>query len=118
MNNLKKGIRPKFDPRNKLIVPAIDIIKELKPDWVIFENVPNMTNTLIEDGDGVINIIDYIYRELGDEYVGSPRVVDVADYGVPQHRNRLITILSRTNQSIRVKATTFPFYVLKNPKNF
>ena len=28
-----------------------------------------------------------------------------------------VSILSRTNQSIRVKATTFPFYVLKNPKN-
>lgn len=95
LNNLKKGIRPKLDPRNKLIVPAIDVIKELKPDWVIFENVPNMTNTVIEDGDRVINIIDYINRELGDEYVGSPRVVDVADYGVPQHRNRLITILTR-----------------------
>jgi len=96
LNNLKKGIRPKFDPRNKLIVPAIDIVKALKPDWVIFENVPNMTNTIIEDGDGIINIIDYINRELGEEYLGSPCVVDVADYGVPQHRNRLITILTRT----------------------
>ena len=95
LNNLKKGIRPEFDPRNKLIVPAVDVVKTLKPDWVIFENVPNMTNTVIEDGEGIINIIDYINRELGDEYVGSPCVVDVADYGVPQHRNRLITILTR-----------------------
>lgn len=95
LNNLKKGIRPEFDPRNKLIVPAIDVVKALKPDWVIFENVPNMTNTIIEDGEGVINIIDYIKRELGNEYVGNPQVVDVADYGVPQHRNRLITILTR-----------------------
>ena len=95
LNNLKKGIRPEFDPRNKLIVPAVDVVKKLKPDWVIFENVPNMTNTIIEDGEGVINIIDYINRELGDEYVGCPQVVDVADYGVPQHRNRLITVLTR-----------------------
>lgn len=98
LNNLKKGIRTEFDPRNKLIVPAVEIVKELKPDWVIFENVPNMTNTLIENGDGVINIIDYINKELGVEYVGSPEVVDVADYGVPQHRNRLIFVLSRTKQ--------------------
>ena len=96
LNNLKKGIRPEFDPRNKLIIPAIDIVKELKPEWVIFENVPNMINTIIEDKDGVINIIDYINKVLGNEYVGSPYVIDVADYGVPQHRNRLITILSRT----------------------
>ena len=95
LNNLKKGIRPEFDPRNKLIVPAVEIAKRLQPEWIIFENVPNMTNTVIEDNDGVINIIDYIYRELGGIYVGKPTVVDVADYGVPQHRNRLITILTK-----------------------
>lgn len=101
LNNLKKGIRPEFDSRNKLIVPAIEIVKSLKPEWVIFENVPNMTNTVIEDGDnGVVNIIDYINRELSNEYVGSPQVIDVADYGVPQHRNRLITILTRNPKGI------------------
>ena len=101
LNNLKKGIRPEFDSRNRLIIPAIEIVKKLKPEWVIFENVPNMTNTVIEDEDaGVINIIDYIKRELGDEYVGSPQVIDVADYGVPQHRSRLITILTRSPQGI------------------
>ncbi len=100
LRNLKKGIRPKFDPRNRLIIPAIDVVKALKPEWVIFENVPNMINTVIEDGEDVIKIIDYIQRELGSEYVGSPIVVDVADYGVPQHRNRLITILTRNKKGI------------------
>ena len=100
LNNFKKGIRAEFDPRNRLIVPAIDVIKALKPEWVILENVPNMTNTIIEDGKGVINIIDYINRELGNEYVGKPMVVDVADYGVPQHRSRLITVLTRNFKGI------------------
>ena len=95
LNNFKKGVRPQFDPRNKLIVPAVEIVKALQPEWVIFENVPNMINTVIEDGDNVINIIDYINRELGDDYVGNPVIVDVADYGIPQHRNRLITILTK-----------------------
>ncbi len=101
LNNLKKGIRPEFDPRNKLIIPAVDVVKALKPYWVIFENVPNMVNTIIEDGNGGINIIDYICRELGDEYVGKPQVVDAADYGVPQHRNRLITILTRCPMGVK-----------------
>lgn len=95
LNNLKKGIRPKFDPRNRLIIPAIEIIKELQPQYVIFENVPNMVNTLIEHNDSVINIIDYIREELSETYVGKPEVIDAADYGVPQHRKRLITILTR-----------------------
>lgn len=99
LKNFRKGIRPKFDERNELIVPAVRIIKELKPRWAIFENVPNMINTLIPDAcDGVINIIDYIHRELGEWYEGNPVVVDVADYGVPQHRKRLITILRRTDE--------------------
>lgn len=101
LNNLKKSIRPKFDYRNQLIVPAVEIVRALKPEWVIFENVPNMINTFIEDGDGVINIIDFIFRELGDTYVGKPIVVNVADYGVPQCRNRLITVLTRNDSGIK-----------------
>lgn len=101
LNNLKKGIRPQFDPRNKLIVPAVEIAKVLQPEWIIFENVPNMVNTVIEDNNGVINIIDYINRELGDTYVGRPNIVDVANYGVPQHRSRLITILTRNENGKR-----------------
>lgn len=98
LRNFRNGQRSKFDERNRLIIPAVDIIKELQPEWVIFENVPNMVNTLIQDGeDNLINIIDYIHRELGENYDGDPVVIDVADYGVPQHRKRLITILRKNN---------------------
>lgn len=96
LRNFKKGIRPKFDERNRLIIPAIEIIKELRPEWVVLENVPNMTNTLILDNnDNLVNIIEYVFRELAPEYKGAYQVMDVAEYGVPQHRKRLITILSR-----------------------
>ena len=98
LSDYRKGLRPKMDERNRLIIPAIDVIKRLKPQWVILENVYNMVNTMIYDeNEELINIIDYIMRELGNEYVGKPQVVDVADYGVPQHRRRLITVLSRTD---------------------
>ena len=49
LNDYRKGLRPKFDERNRLIIPAIQIIKKLQPDWIIFENVSNMGNTLIYD---------------------------------------------------------------------
>lgn len=99
LNDYRKGLRPKFDERNRLIIPAIHIIKELKPEWVIFENVANMGNTLIyNENDELVNIIDYIHTELGEEYVGEPQVIDCADYGVPEHRVRLLTILSRTEK--------------------
>lgn len=101
LRNFKKGIRPKFDERNQLIIPTIRIIKALKPEWIIFENVPNMNNTLIlDESKELINIIDYIKRELGSEYIGKAEIIDVCNYGVPQHRKRLISIFTRTLKGI------------------
>lgn len=97
LNDFRKGVRQKYDERNRLIIPAINIIKELRPKWIIFENVSNMGKTLIHDeNDRLVNIIDFIHRELGDEYVGEPRVIDCANYGIAEHRVRLLTILTRT----------------------
>lgn len=97
LNDYRNGLRPKMDERNRLIIPAIKIIKKLQPNWVILENVANMTNTLIfDENEQLVNIIDYIKNELGSVYSGIPTVIDVADYGVPQHRKRLITVLTKT----------------------
>lgn len=99
LNDFRKGLRPKYDERNRLIIPAIHIIKKLRPKWIIFENVSNMVNTLIYDEkDNLVNIIDYIHEELGDEYIGEPQIINVADYGVPQNRVRLLTVFSRTKK--------------------
>lgn len=103
LSDYRKGLRPKMDERNRLIIPAIDIILALSPEWVILENVANMTNTLIYDENGeLVNIIAYIKRRLGSMYVGDPMVIDVADYGVPQHRKRLLTVLSRNENAKKV----------------
>ena len=103
LNDYRKGLRPKMDERNRLIIPALDIIVELKPEWIILENVSNMTNTLIYDEkNNLINIIDYIKQRLGNLYYGEPVVIDVADYGVPQHRKRLITVLTRNENAKKV----------------
>ena len=97
LSDYRKGMRPKFDERNRLIIPTLKIIKELKPQWIIFENVANMKNTamLNENGD-LVNIIEYIRGELIDNYVGTATIIDCADYGVPQHRKRLLTVFSRS----------------------
>ena len=98
LSEYRKGLRPEVDERNRLILPALDVIQALKPEWVILENVPNMTNTMIYNKDNeLVNIIDHIFDVLGKEYVGVPTVIDTASYGVPQHRKRLITVLTRTS---------------------
>ena len=96
LSDYRKGLRPKMDERNRLIIPAIEIIQALQPEWINLEYIYNMVNTLIYDEkNNLTNIIDYIKTSLGDNYFGSPVVVDAADYGVPQHRKRLITVLTR-----------------------
>jgi DNA (cytosine-5)-methyltransferase 1 len=96
LRGIRDGQKPKFDKRNQLIIPTLDIIKTLRPKTVFFENVPEMVNTFILDKNGdLVNIIDHIEKELGDEYIGRPEIVQFADHGVPQRRSRLITIYTR-----------------------
>lgn len=110
LRNYRKGIRPKFDERNRLIIPTLNIIKKLRPLWVIFENVPNMGNTyILDDNENLVNVLDFIHAQLGKDYTGGAQVIDVADYGVPQHRKRMITVFSRNPKAIKhfVKTSTY-----------
>ena len=99
LQEIREGRKPKDDPRNRLIIPTIQLVKKLKPQWLLLENVKEMQNTIIPINDGCYkNIIDYIKEELAPEYVGGPEVVNCADYGIPQTRVRLITIFTCSKQ--------------------
>ncbi len=88
------------DPRNRLVIPALDVIKRLRPRWVLFENVPGMRFTEITDEDGRrVKILDYIAAQLGSDYVGGGEVVACEDFGVPQRRKRLITMFTRDHHA-------------------
>lgn len=96
LRNIREGKRPKLDPRNRLILPALDVIGKLKPRWVVFENVIEMRNTVIEDASGEFRrILEIIQAALGREYKGAAYDVEFADYGIPQRRQRLITVFTR-----------------------
>ena len=96
---IEQGNRGKEDERNRLIIPTLDIICELKPEWVLLENVPGMKNTIIRDEQNkTVNIIEYIKHRLGNDYIGDAEVIACDDYGIPQLRKRLITIFTRKYQ--------------------
>lgn len=105
LSEIKKGNRPDVDPRNLLIFPSLEIINELKPDIVVFENVPEMVNTAIPYNNDMVFIVDIIKNELVD-YAVEFKVIEFANYGIPQRRQRLITIATR-NQSLKNHLTTF-----------
>lgn len=96
LSSVRAGRKPALDERNRLIVPTMDLARRLKPETVLLENVPEMADTMILDEHGrPTAILDYVERCLGSDYAGRAEVVEFADYGVPQCRQRLITVYSR-----------------------
>ena len=62
------GLRLEFDPRNQLIFYAVDVIKRVKPKFVLLENVPKQLTTKIEYNGKIVLIPEYIKSELGQDY--------------------------------------------------
>jgi len=62
------GQKDPSDPRNYLIVYAIEMVKKIKPKYVLFENVPMQLKTKIIIDDKEYLIPEYIEKELGDTY--------------------------------------------------
>jgi DNA (cytosine-5)-methyltransferase 1 len=98
---IKVGNRPEEDVRNRLIIPALDVICALRPQWVLLENVPRMKDMVIRTDDGHIQILDYVSKRLGNDYRGRGEVLTCSDYGIPQIRKRLITLFTRNENGKR-----------------
>lgn len=95
------GRKDPKDPRNVLIYYAVEAIKRIKPRFVIIENVPMQQHTKITYKKEDVFIPQYVEAELGAEYnFNSERVVNAADFGVPQSRSRYIYLLSRKDQNV------------------
>lgn len=90
------GKRDPCDIRNQLIFYAIEIIKKIKPKYILLENVPQLLKTKIIINGKTITIPDYIFEELGNNYnFSNQSLVSAMDYDVPQMRKRNIFLLSR-----------------------
>ncbi len=90
------GKKDPNDVRNFLIYYAIEAIKQIKPKFIILENVPMQNHTKIKFKNEMVLIPDYIYSELGNNYVfNENRIINAMDYGVPQSRIRNIYLLVR-----------------------
>lgn len=86
------GKQDKFDVRNDLFLYAIKLIKDVKPDYFIFENVPGFMTTSILYNEEPRIIPDVIKDLLRTTYTMSFNIVDTQDYGVPQSRTRMILL--------------------------
>lgn len=88
------------DPRNELIFEFIRLVKEIRPSTIMMENVPGLAK-----GAGS-HLFEMAMQDLQTQgYHLSYDVVDVADYGVPQRRRRLVVLGSRSTSIEIPKAT-------------
>ena len=96
------GNRYEFDIRNELIYYVIDVVKRIKPKFVLIENVPTILKTKVEFNNKVMLIPDYLKEELGEIYNFNERtLVKAMDYGIPQMRERNIFLLVNKTEKIR-----------------
>ena len=84
------GNRVVSDPRNSLYLEMLEIVKKVKPDYVVMENVEGLRSML--DGKVETQIIND-YKEIG--YQINVTTLNAADYGVAQQRKRVIFIGNR-----------------------
>ncbi len=88
------GQQLKDDKRNSLILPVLNLVKEIKPKYVFLENVPLILQTKIIFKRKETLITDVIKEVLGNDYNIRFSVIDTKDYEVPQTRERAIMLLS------------------------
>lgn len=91
MRTLNKGSSVK-DSRNDLVFDFLRFVRVLKPKTVMLENVPGLAS------DKRLLRFKKALSSLGYSY--ETRIVNAADYGVPQRRRRLLLLASQIDALI------------------
>ncbi|CAM8668277.1 Dcm Site-specific DNA methylase [Comamonadaceae bacterium] len=99
------------DPRNDLVLRYLEVAEALRPKFLVIENVPQMLNHGFDGRLGKLSeiVIKMLENDLG--YRVEVAVVNCADYGVPQLRERAVFIASS------IGPASFPKTTHTDPKN-
>ncbi|MGP1471791.1 MAG: DNA cytosine methyltransferase [Schwartzia sp. (in: firmicutes)] len=82
--------RAEQDPRNELVLTYAKLIRELRPKFIVMENVKGILT--LNGGSYLKNVI----KQLHDAgYNAKYKLINMADYGVPEIRERVIIIGNR-----------------------
>jgi DNA (cytosine-5)-methyltransferase 1 len=86
------GKRALDDPRNQLVFHYVRLVAELQPKYFVFENVKGLT--LGKHAEFLKELISAL-DDAGYDVVLPYRVLNAADFGVPQNRFRLFVVGAR-----------------------
>jgi len=75
------------DPRGNLALVALGVAEKLRPDWLVFENVPGL---LSSDNGRDFGAFLWLLEQCG--YGWAYRVLDAQFAGVPQRRRRIFLV--------------------------
>lgn len=75
------------NPNNSMFKEFVRFVKDIRPEWFLFENVWGLTNI---DGGETETMIEAEFEKLG--YKVKSTILWASDFGVPQNRNRYFMI--------------------------
>lgn len=83
----------KDDYRNYLFEHYLSVVNRYKPKLFVFENVPGILSAS-PDGRPITELITKGFDSIGYQITGDLKkaIVNAAEYGVPQNRNRVIIV--------------------------
>ena len=88
----------KYDDKAKMYQEYYRLLSIIKPKMFLFENVKGMLSMKNPNGGKVIDDVKKKFKEIN--YDIDFKVLDAADYGVPQHRERVFIIGCRKDLNI------------------
>lgn len=91
--------RAKHDPRNELVLTYASLIRELRPKFIVMENVKGILT--MQKGAYLKNVMSQL-KEAG--YNADYKLINMADYGVPEIRLRVIIIGNRVGLPVEFPA--------------
>lgn len=95
------------DPRAGTLGAYMRVVEEALPHGFVLENVEGLAYKGKSEGlDLVLSMIEDINRRTGARYEPTFKVLNAADYGVPQLRNRLFLVAGRDGRAFRFPEPT------------
>lgn len=91
------------EDRKKLLFEFLRIIEEIKPPFLLMENVPGIQSSLNK------GILDEFLRRLDKQYFVRRDILNAANYGVPQLRKRFVLHAVRKDIQKELKQCGFDF---------
>lgn len=92
------AVKDPTDPRNSLFMNFAHWIEALEPSAFVMENVKGLLSRYNANGERVIEIIRQTFSDLG--YFVEVWLLNAAEYGVPQTRERIFIVGHRHSSTI------------------